>query len=173
MKKYVWTYGLAGGLIVSTLMYLSFFFIISDDPGSMKYGEIAGYISMLLALSTVFFGVKTYREEALGGHITFKKAFLTGLTMVLIASALYVFSWMIYAYFVDPDFMDQYFESSIEALRKSGEPLEEIERQINNMQQYKESYKNPFIQIGVTFLEIFPVGLLVSLFSAAVLKKKN
>jgi len=34
-------------------------------------------------------------------------------------------------------------------------------------------YKSPLVQIGITFLEIFPVGLVISLLSAALLKKNG
>jgi hypothetical protein len=40
------------------------------------------------------------------------------------------------------------------------------------MEQFQEMYKNPFVKIGVTYMEILPVGLLVSLISAGLLRKR-
>jgi len=41
------------------------------------------------------------------------------------------------------------------------------------MENFRELYKNPLVKIGITFLEIFPVGLLISLISAFLLKRKS
>ncbi len=69
--------------------------------------------------------------------------------------------------------MDNYYEQNIEKIRSSGDSETQIQAKIVDMEKWRELYKNPLIQIGFTFLEIFPVGLLITLISAAILKKKQ
>lgn len=168
MKKIVLTFGIIAGVIVSAMLFISMAIESVDFEG----GELLGYATMIIALSTIFFGVKTYRDKYLNGTIKFGKAFLIGLYITLIASALYVASWMIIINTYGASFMDEYYQYSIEKIEQSGQPQAEIDLQIQQMEEFKELYKNPVVQIGVTFLEIFPVGLLISLISAAILRRK-
>ena len=41
------------------------------------------------------------------------------------------------------------------------------------MEKFKQQYANPLFRVPATFLEIFPVGLLISLISAAVLRNSK
>jgi hypothetical protein len=40
------------------------------------------------------------------------------------------------------------------------------------MKKYKELYANPLITAALTFTEPFPIGLVITLISAAVLRRK-
>lgn len=170
MKKIVIIYGLIGGLIVSLFMALTI--PNMDVDTDMTKGMIMGYASMLIALTTIFLGIKKYRDKHLNGFISFGKAFLMGLYIALIASTLYVLSWMIISDLYLPDFMENYVEAQIQALKDSGASTEEIEKQSAEYNSMAESYKNPLIKALYTYMEILPVGILITLVSAAILKKK-
>lgn len=170
MKNPIWKYGLLAGGIVVVLMYGSF--LLQGDDFDFSRGEIFGYATMIISLSMIFFGVKSYRDNKLGGGITFGKAFQVGLYIALIAAAIYVIAWMLYSSFAATDFMDQYYQYAMEQLQNSGATQEEIDKQVANMERYKEMYKNPFFKMGITFMEIFPVGLIVALITAIVLRRK-
>lgn len=168
MKKLILIFGLIAGLIITALMSLSLTFV-----HSFENGEVTGYLSMIIAFSTIFVAVKSYRDNQLKGSITFGKAFQIGLYITLVTSALYVIWWMIYSNTVYTTFMDDYTSWSLEKLKASGASSVELEDSRRKMEEFKEMYKNPIIKIGMTFMEIFPVGLIVSLISAAVLRKKE
>jgi len=171
MRRIILTFGAIAGSVLLIMIYATMPFIgESIDFGT---GEWLGYISMVIALSTIFIGIKSYRDKELNGIISFGGAFKTGLLITLVASVIYVCGWMIYSHYIMPDFMDKYSEYSIEQLRNSGESEKAIQIKIAEMDEFKEMYKNPFIKIAFTFLEIFPVGLLISLIAAAFLKKKD
>lgn len=171
MRRYVLIMGSISGLILIVMMFLTApFFGEEIDFDSAQW---LGYISMIVALSTIFIGIKSYRDKEAGGFIGFGRAFQVGLYITLVASVLYVAGWMVYANTAGAGFMDSYFEYSVEKIRNSGASEADIQEQIANMENWKDLYMNPLVQIGVTFMEIFPVGLLITLISAAILKKKR
>ena len=169
MNKIVLIYGLIGGLIISVLMWLT----LGSERVDFENGELIGYTTMVVALSTIFFGVKAYRDKHLDGRITFGKAFLLGLYIALVASTLYVASWMLLSATTGDYFMVQYYEHAKQEMESSNMPAEEMNAKLEEMQQFAELYKNPIVKIGFTYLEILPVGLLVSLLVAAILKRKE
>jgi hypothetical protein len=138
----------------------------------LKNGYIVGYSSMILAFLLVYFGVRSYREQA-GGSISFGKAFSVGLAITLIACAFYVLSWEVVYFNFLPDFADKYSASVMEKTRKDGASEAKIEATKKQMADFKRLYANPVINAGMTLMEVFPVGLVVTLVSAAILRKKQ
>lgn len=169
MKKIAIKNGLLAGGIVVAWMAIG---MILMDRNVISFGgaEIFGYATMLLALSMIFFGVKSFRTQS-GGTLSFGRGFMMGLYITLIASILYVAGWMILSSFLAPDFADQYYSQFIENVKSSDKPQEEIDRLVASYEKNKELYKKPLVKIGITFLEIFPVGLIVSLISALILRR--
>lgn len=158
---------ISGGLIVSTWFIGQSF--TSDDP-DFSGGELFGYAIMILALTAVFMGVKSIRDEK--GSLTFKEGFLNGLGITLVASIIYVIGWMIYVPSFAPDFADKYSASQIALVEKMDIPEDEKKDEIENIKYWTETYKKPHVMAAITFSEIFPVGLLVTLISALILKRK-
>lgn len=169
MKRHIIIFGITAGLVVSVMVYLSY----TASLMKYEYGEMVGYTTMIIAFSTIFFAVKKHRDESLGGRIDFGTAFKMGLGITLVASMIYTATWMIMLQTVAKDFMAEYYQQSIEQVRASGIGEEEVAAKLAEMESFKELYKNPLVQIGVTFLEIFPVGLIISLITAFILKRKG
>ncbi|WP_462254797.1 DUF4199 domain-containing protein [Ferruginibacter sp.] len=170
MKKIVIVCGLIGGLIVSVLMLISI--ALCYKSGNFEDGMLYGYASMLLAFSLVFVGIKNYRDKYNSGFVSFGKAFKTGLFITLIASTIYVIAWMIDYYVFMPDFADKYAAHMLEKLKADGASLAEIAKQTKTMDNFSEMYKNPLLVALFTYAEILPVGLIVTLISAFILKRK-
>ena len=168
MERIILTYGIIAGVIVSAMMWIT----LGDGKHDFENGELIGYTTMVIALSAIFFGVRTYRDKHLGGGITFGRAFLIGLSITVVASTLYVASWMIMSATMEQDFMASYMEHTRSKLERDGASAEEVDAQMEEMRVFGELYKNPLVKIGFTYLEILPVGLLVSLLCAAMLKRK-
>ena len=170
MKSIVIKFGLIGGVIISALMCLTI--PMMNEDSNMEMGQLIGYATMLIALSTIFIGVRNFRNNQNGGVITFGKAFKIGFLIALIASTCYVITWMIMSATIMSDFMDQYIAASIAKMEASDMPRAEMAKSIEDMNQMAEMYKNPFFKILITYAEMLPVGILVSLISAAILRKK-
>lgn len=172
MKKTVLTFGLVSGAIMATMIALM---VPMGMRGEVDFdkSELIGYTVMVLSFLTVFFGIRTYRQDACGGTIAFGKAFRVGILITLVSCAVYVVSWEIVYFNFLPDFAERFTEHVIEKLRGSGASEAAIEAERQKMARFKELYKNPFFNAGITFLEVFPVGLIVTLVSAAILRRKS
>lgn len=170
MKRIVLVYGAISGIIVSLFLVSSIGYCYAS--GNFEGNMVFGYASMILSFSLVFIGVKNFRDKQNKGIISFGKAFQIGLYITLIASTCYVLTWLIDYYFFIPDFMEKFSNHALETARLNGISAAEINQQSKEMETYKEMYKNPFGVILLTYLEILPVGLVVSLISALILKKK-
>jgi hypothetical protein len=170
MSRIILPFGLAAGLIVAIPMCL---LVANAEPGSAATSHFTGYLIMLLALSLVFVGVKRLRDRELGGTIRFLPAFLAGLGISAVAGVIYVIGWEITLAVTDFAFIDSYSTAAVEAERAKGASAPEIEALIVQMEKFREQYANPLFRMPVTFIEIFPVGVLVSLISALLLRNSR
>jgi hypothetical protein len=121
----------------------------------------------------VFFDIRAYRDNVGGGQIFFGKAFTIGLCITLISCACYVITWEALYFTVLHDFTDTYAAYTIDKARRSGATDVAIQQLTQQMADFKKMYENPFFNVAMTFIESFPVGLLVTLLSAGFLKKKG
>jgi hypothetical protein len=170
MKKIVLTFGLIAGAILSVMMLLTLPFL--DRIGFDK-GAVIGYSTMVLAFLMVFFGVKSYRDNVAGGVVTFGRAFLVGLMITLVATVCYVATWQLVYYKLAPDFGEKYTAYAVEKAKTSGATEAQIAAKTKEMTEFMEMYKNPLVNIGFTFLEPMPVGLLFTLVTAGVLRRRE
>jgi hypothetical protein len=173
MRKIVITYGLISGAIITCLFLLSLY-LWSKGVINFDNGEYFGYGSMLVALSMVFFGIKSFRDNQNGRSIGFWKAAQVGILITLLASFVYAAGWEVYMQ-TNPEmnFIADYSEHYINKLKEKGASQEEIEKTTRDMASMQEMYKNPVIRFGMTLMEILPVGIIVTLVSAAILRKKE
>jgi hypothetical protein len=169
--KIVLKYGLLSGFVLAGLVAVLLPVFLNRGI-DMKYGEAIGYTAMVLSYLVVFFGIRSYREEVGGGAITFGKAFQVGILMTLITSAIYVIAWQIVYHNFVPDFADTYAQHVLDRMRESGATAEALAAEEKKMADFKRLYQNVFFNVGITFLEVFPVGLIVTLVSAGILRKK-
>lgn len=170
MQKIVLTFGLIAGAIMAALMFATLPF---QEQIGFDRGAFVGYTSMVLAFLMVFFGVKSYRDNVAGGHVTFGRAFKVGLLITLVATACYVVSWQVLYYGFMPDFLDKYTAYALEQARQSGATEMELASQAKEMAEFGEMYQNPLVNIAFTAIEPLPVGLVFTLVTAGVFGRKR
>ena len=170
MKKIVLINGLIAGLIVSGLMVISHPLV---DDGILDYdsGMIVGYATMVLALSMVFVAIKSYRDQVGGGVISFGKACKIGLLITLTASIMYGITWDVYYRVAAGDFTEKYTSHYLEKMKNEGASAEEMDTMQREMERFSKMYKNTFIRFGITLMEILPVGVIITVLSAVILRK--
>ena len=173
MKQIIWKYGIGAGLFLAMTMTLTISSMRAALEGGGGDAEIWGYASMIIAFSVIFFAVRNHRDRKLGGTITFAQAARIGIFITIIASLIYVIAWMILSGIFYPEFMEDYASHVMEQLRDSGASAEELEKEQNKMDKFIEWYKNPLFKAGMTFIEPLPVGVILTVLAALILKKSN
>jgi hypothetical protein len=170
MKKTILTFGLISGVISAVLMCATIPFLGDLDHGDK--GLVIGYTGMVLAFLLVFFGIRSYRDNLGGGAITFGRGFGIGMGITLISCVFYVVTWeVLYFHFIHGS-MDGYFARLIQQAQSAPGTPEAIQAKVAALRHSQQLYENPLFNALYTFIEPFPVGLLITLISAAVLRRK-
>ncbi len=167
MLRTVLVYGAIAGLITITSIAIGFQMAGGKVAES---SQLTGYLIMIAAMSLIFVGVKRYRDQSLGGVIRFWPAFRLGLGIAAMAGLVYVLGWEAYLQVTDLDFMRAYADMMQQKYIADGLAGEALQAKLDKMQAAMELYKNWWFRMPLTFLEIFPVGLIVALISAALLR---
>jgi len=171
LKKTVLTFGLISGVVIAILMSITTAF--ADQIGFDR-AIIVGYTTMLVAFLLVFFGIKSYRDNIGGGEISFGRAFTVGILITLITCFFYVLSWEILYYTFLHDFPEKYGNYMIEKARASGATAEQLAQQLEEVKNMKALLDNPVLGPAVIFIsEPLPVGIIMTLISAAILRKRR
>ena len=163
-------YGVIAGIIVAIPTFAIPVTFKSLSPAT---GMVIGYTSMLVALSFVFMGVKHQRDAAGGGVITFWPALGLGLAISLVAGVFYVLAWEMALAVSGMDFAAEWSAHTLAEARARGDSAAAIARLSTEMAQFRSDYARPLYRMGVTLSEILPVGVLVSLVSAGLLRNSR
>lgn len=170
LRRIVW-FGSIAGVIVAVPMLLMALGLDGHPP--LAWGMVIGYLTMLIALSTVFVAIKRHRDIECGGVIGFWTGFGIGLGISFVASVLYVIAWEAAQALTHMDFASGYAKAIIEQQRAKGASPETLAAVSAEMERFKVDYANPLFRLPMTFIEIFPVGVLVSLIAAGLLRNRR
>jgi hypothetical protein len=171
MQRIILIYGAIAGLVVIASIVLSLALSGGEDtPHTQAW---LGYLIMLIALSLIFVGIRRYRDQHLGGVIRFGTAAALGVGIAAVAGVVYVAVWEIYLAVTDYGFIEQYARQVIADKEAAGASGAELEAVVTSMENMQRQYSNPLFRLPMTFLEIFPVGLVITLVSAAILRNGN
>ena len=106
--------------------------------------------------------------------IRFGPALLVGLGISAVASLFYVIAWEIsLAWRSGFDFLEFYTKYLVDGARARGATEAEVQQAIQEAKSFAKLHANPLFRMPITFIEIFPVGVLISLISAAVLRNSR
>lgn len=163
-------YGSIAGLIVIGVIMLGIFVSGGGGQGGIFSSVWFGYLVMLVALSTIFLAIRDHRNKHLGGVIKFLPALGLGVLIALIAGLAYTLAWEAYLYATHYTFMDNYAAAMEARARAAGVSGPALEAKLAEIEEMRTAYANPLMRLPMTFLEIFPVGLLIAILSAALLR---
>ena len=170
MLRYSLIYGGIAGAITILVMVVGMAF--AEEPGAGSGSMIVGYLIMLVAMVMIFVGMRRYRDSEKGGIISFWTAFRLGALMALVASAAYVTCWEVYLAATGYEFMGEYTAAAIEKLREQGLGEAEFTARVEEIDRMSAMYENPFLRLPLTMTEILPLGLIVALISAWIIRRK-
>lgn len=171
MQRLILTYGLIAGAIIGGMLLIT---MPLYNSGTLNFdnGELLGYSTMTIAFALIFFGVKSYRDKELNGVISFGKAVKLGLLITLVASIVYALCWEIaYSQYGD-SFTQKMAEHYMNDLKAEGASEADLAKAKADFESFGEMYKNPVIRFCLTLLEPSPVGVLLTLITAALVRRK-
>jgi Protein of unknown function (DUF4199) len=164
--RYALVYGVLSGAIVIGIMVATIALHLTGQTHSLWFG----YLIMLVALSMIFVGIKRYRDVECGGVIRFGRAFGLGLGIAAVAGLICVICWELYLWLSGWNFMADYSADILARMRAEGASPAALQAKQAEMRQMAEMYANPLYRMPMTFAEIFPVGFVIALLSAALLR---
>lgn len=144
------SYGLITGFIIFTLHL-----VLGIDDLDYSTNEILGYVSILVSLSFIFFGIKHYRDRINNGVLTIGKAIAIGVLISLLVGLGIAIADFIYTKFIDPSFFSNYEQM----LKEQGREDEIIEM--------TSTTAALFMLVLVTV-----IGFIISLISGLILQRK-
>ena len=171
MLRYMLIYGVIAGTLVG--VPLSILTLAVSGQAMTRYGMLVGYLIMLIALSAVFLAIKRHRDVDLGGVIRFWPALALGLAVSAVAGVVYVIAWEASCAIAHADFAGAYARATIAEQEANGVSGAALERLRAEMERFKVQYAHPLYRWSTTFAEIFPVGVIVSLVSAGLLRSSR
>ena len=170
MKKTILTFGLICGAIMSIMMIATVPF---HDRIGFDTRLVIGYTTMVLAFLLVYFGIRSYRDNVGRGSISFGRAVAIGLLITAVASVCYTATWEVVYFNYLPDFATKYVQSEVDRARANGKTDAEVAKIQAKLNANFANYDNPLVNSAYTFLEPLPVGLIVTLVSAGILRRKR
>lgn len=134
-----------------------------------------GWVGMLVSFAIIFIGIKSYRDNQGQGSITFWKAVQIGVLITLVASVIHAIGWQIYN-IVNPDWNRFFFEKYIEyKMQALSDPADQaaIAAVNGEVDMLRSIYDNPIVAFIATALFLVPAGIIVTLISALLLRRKH
>ena len=172
MKQQIIKYGLIAGTIIVLIPSISGW-IMGYGEDTFATGEVIGYATMIFSLMMIFVAAKQYQTAHPDLILGFKELFFLGAGISLIAGIIFGIYNVIYVLYIEPDFMQNYYEYSINNIRDSAISPEIAEQQIAEIESQKEMFMNPIVNFFLIFITVFVIGLIVSVISVLFQRDKN
>lgn len=166
MKNIILKYGLLSGAIISLVLILGIVLMNKENP-DLQMGQIVGYVGMAIAFLLFIPAIR--RANAIE-PLSFGRAFLVGLQIMLIACAIYSLVWTIYIFLINPNGAQEMGEQYLKGLEAQGTSSKDIASQKEFMD---DVYGNPFFCFLFTMIEPVIPGFIFSIIAAAVNQYKN
>ena len=169
MKSTVFRYGSYSALTVLVVAWIAFFAL---GNASMTVQEVAGYLSMLLAMIFVFLGIRHFRNNVNGGILTFGQGLKIGVLIILIPAVAFGLFDILYTEVINPGWKDDYYSKYIDNLRKSV-AADKLDAAIQKAEKQKEMFANPLFQFLLMGGTVFIIGFIVTIISTLALRRNK
>ncbi len=168
MKNTIIKYGVLSVITASVLFFLALTLGKTFDYSTQ---EIIGYLTMVVSLSFVYFGIKHFRDNENNGVVSFGKALLIGVLISACAGIGFGFIDYIYTTQINPEFASEYLEKSLETMKATLSP-EEFEIKKKELTVQMEQYGGSGFMACIMFVTVLIIGFIISLISAMFLQRK-
>lgn len=170
MKQTVFRYGLYAGFLIVLLVALQFFLVIPNTDYSTA--EVTGYLTIVLSMIFIYFGIRHYRDQHNGGTLSFGEGLKVGLLIALIPAAFFGVFDLLYTEWINPAWKDDYYQYQLQQLKETAEPAL-LDEKIKKLDQQRQSFDSPALLFFLMFATAFVVGAIVTIISALALRKSK
>ena len=167
MKSTVYRYGIYSALTLLVIAWVAFF---AFGNASLTIQEVAGYLSMLLAMIFVFLGIRHYRNNVNGGILTFGQGLKIGVLIILIPAVAFGLFDILYTEVINPGWKEDYYAKYVDSLRKSVS-ADKLDAAIRKAEKEKEMFSNPAFQFLLIGGTVFVIGFIATIISTLALRR--
>lgn len=168
MKQTAFRYGIYSLITIVVLSVIHVFFL--DDLLDISAQEVAGYLTMLLSMIFVFFGMKYYRDEKNNGHLSFGRGLKVGVLIVLLPAIAFGIFDVLYTRVINPDWAAEYSAQYLRQFKNL--PAAEYASKKKAFDRQMELFSNPFMEFLLMSVTVFVIGFVVTIISALALRRK-
>ena len=166
-KVSVWQATLNSGLILGLALVIYTLLLYFLDQ---TFNQKLGYVSILILIAGLVLGVKSFRDDARGGIMSYGQGVGAGTIIGLYAGIIgAIFTYLLYTV-IDPDLTGKLLTFTEEKFIESGRVPEEM---IDTIMEQQKKFMAPWIMsIGAVINYVF-FGVVVSLIASIFLKKEG
>lgn len=167
-KVSVWQATLNSGLILGLALVIYTLLLYFLDQ---TFNEKLGYVSILIIIIGLILGIKSFRDDARGGVMSYGQGIGAGTVIGLYAGIIgAIFTYLLYTV-IDPDLLGKLLTFTEEKILESGRVPEEMIDQI--MESQKKFFITPLGLSIITIINSVFFGVVVSLIACIFLKKEG
>jgi hypothetical protein len=163
-------YGLLASILVSAVLHLPYL-LFGAQRELMRIAEIGGYVAIALAMTLTWIAMKAERERR--GSISFGTAFLTGVSVTVVASVVFAGTTVLTFLVLGSALPDALYDYNVQAVQSMDLPEETRNHRVREIERMKPLFYSLPFQAAVAFATVFVIGLLQSLLGAAVISRRK
>lgn len=157
----VWKAGFIYGAILGLILIIYTVLLYVMDQ---SFNKGLGYVSFLFMAAMIFYGAKSYRDNNLGGFISYGRALGISMIIILVAGIISTIYFLIHASVIDTEYISKLIAASEEELLKKGMSDDQIEMALSMQKKMmKPAIMGIFAFLGTAFWG-FIIALLTSIF---------
>jgi hypothetical protein len=162
----IWKVNLTNGLILGLIGVVYTLVIYFLD---LTFNKVQGYVFLLILIVTLFYLVKSYRDNYLHGYITYGQAVGAGVVIFLYYSLIIaVFTYLLYAV-IDTGLIAKQLAFAEELYEKRGMPQEAMDAAL----KIQKKFIKPEIIAPMSIFSNMITGVIMSLIDAIFIKKEG
>ena len=161
--KFAMNYGAILGIIM--VIFAILFYIIGMDTTEARWTQWLYYV---IIIGILIYAIKTFRDQYLGGAITFGKALGTGVLVVLFGSIIYAVYSYIFLTFIDASMIEKMITMAEEDMINRGMSDDQIEQ---GMEMTRKFMANPILMSLMLIITFTFFGFIFSLVIGLFMKK--
>lgn len=170
MRKTILRYGLFGISLMLLILFVVFLVFRNDYRWEVQ--EVIGYVTIVLSLVFVYFGIRHWRDNYNSGKLSFAQGLKLGTLITLFPAVGFGLFTLLQINVLDPDFNNKYYGHYVQKVKASTPPAE-LEATLQKLEIEKEMFANPLMQFVLMFLTVFLIGIVITVLSALFLQRKN